>query len=167
MFEKFVGLFDGSEMLGKCVVCDEWSVYIDGGMGVCMGCNGDDREIDMLGDEMDELLGENENDNGLIGKKMSEMVGLDDVYEDDLEKRYWMIVYRRLDCEELKVVYMNESKKNVWNVMLDMYSEYVREIDFKVGEEMKVEIVGGYWIRVEDSFEYVLDYCEVEKEIGF
>ena len=42
MLEMFKNLLDGSEMLGKCVVCDEYSVYIDGGMGVCMGCNGDE-----------------------------------------------------------------------------------------------------------------------------
>ncbi len=141
----------GDEMLGKCEVCNEYSVSIDNGEVSCFGCKVDkeNNEMDENFDEVIEnIMNEWEDEN----KKKKEMLN----EYDEVRDKYWVEIYRRLDCLELEIGYIDRDREKVWNEMMKSLVSYLGSVKLEVGDELKVEIVRDYWIKVGDGFEWLL-----------
>ena len=86
--------------------------------------------------------------------------GDDEMNEND-EIGYYVVVYRRLDCDEISIVYMG-SKKECWNRIVKMYLDYLRSVSLKLDDddEMRIRIVKDWRFRVDDGFEYIMLYFD-------
>ena len=160
----FKRLLEGNEMLGKCVVCDEYSVSIDNGNVSCFGCKGERErsdEVEMSEEEFDKFYDE-------IMVEVEERKVEKKVRMEGNEDLMWMMIYRRFDCNELEVSYMSRDREKVWNRIMKYVSDYLGEgVGLGLsnsGDEIKIEIVKYYWVKFE-GFEFVLKYYELEDKV--